>query len=286
MITRIITVGPQRLGNLLLTLCFDHYLNPRPEHTVVITPLDVAVVHQIISDYHPELSVAVVADHKLAENYDLSQWQDQKNLRAGWLRQQALKLVALDCIDTDLFLIQDPDTFCIQNYTWCSQGSCILAVQENQSHYSGYYQTLETVLGITRQTNNSFVTEFMPCYKQDWMACRDRIEQIIDRNWTNLIDYVPLENFGRHCQVRWFSEYELLGNWQSWLRPTQQVIQKRFVYNSIESLEDLNTTYTVVCDRGPHGQIRGLPSLFGDQLTVDFQAIDQAKQILRNKQIC
>lgn len=284
MITRIITVGPQRLGNLILSLYHDVFLDPTPDSTVIITPLPTQSVADIVTRCFPDLEFSVVADNDLIAVYPgIAKWQDQKNLRAGWLRQQALKLAALDSINSKVFLIQDPDTFLIKPYQYHDQGQLCYFVLPEQYHYHGYYQTLENVLGIPRQTTASFVTEIMPVLADDWYSCRQRIAEIIQQDWTGIIDHVPLEPFGKHHMIRWFSEYELLGNWHSYVRSLHSMVQKRFVFNSIDALNDLNTQYNAVCDRGIRGQIKGQPGVFSDHCDVDFDAINQALEIIRSK---
>ena len=287
MITRIITVGPQRLGNLLLTLYFDHWLEPQPTHTVIITPLDKTAVSAAIQHCHPELSHSVINDQELVDIYPaVDQWQDPANLRGGWLRQQALKLAALDWLSTEIMLIQDPDTFCIKPYTYWHNDCVGLFVQLNQSHYDGYYQSLSLVLGITRQTPHSYVSEFMPVTKHAWGQCKQRIESVINRHWLHCIELVPWQWLGKHRQVRWFSEYELLGNWQQSLGPVHTVIQKRFVYNNLDALRGLNTNYNTVCDRGINGQVKGLPGLFSNQEHVHFDTVNQALQLIKDQLTC
>jgi hypothetical protein len=286
-ITRIITVGPQRLGNLLLSLYYDHYLDPAPDLSVIITPLHAVQVTDIIGKLFPTLNFCVYNDSEFIAQYpDIQHWQDQRNLRAGWLQQQALKLAALDSLSSEYFLIQDPDTFCIEPYVYYQHGQLCYFVLPNQFHYTGYYQTLENVLGIPRQTQDSFVTEFMPVSKTTWTSCAERIKQTSGGDWTTLLQHVPLEAFGKHHLLRWFSEYELLGNWQLYLAPLETKIQKRFVFNEIETLNDLNIDYNVVCDRGIQGQVKGTAGLFSDHCTVNFDNINKARQILRSKNLC
>ncbi len=287
MITRIITVGPQRLGNLLLTLHFDCYLDPKPDHSIIITPLDPNAVKTIIRDRFPALDFQVYADDAIVDIYpDIEHWTDYNNFRAGWLRQQALKLAAIDYFDSEIFLIQDPDTFCIEPYGYYLDSDVNLLVLPGQYHYDGYYNTLETVLRIPRQTTASFVTELMPLLAQDWLSCKNQIESTINQPWLKLIDHVPFETITPTRQVRWFSEYELLGNWITYLREPATTVQKRFVFNSLDTLNDLNTNYNAVCDRGINGQVKGRPSLFSNELDVNYHNIDQALTILRSKKLC
>ena len=287
MITRIITVGPQRLGNLLLTLSQDHFLDPEPDNTVIITPLPESSVTSTIAKNYPDLVFTVVADSSLIRQYPaILRWHDDRNLRGGWLMQQALKLAAIDSVDSDVFLIQDPDTFLIDHYRYYDQGNLCHFVLPQQFHYQGYYQTLENTLGIVRQTADSFVTEFMPVLKSDWLLCCAQIMSVVGKQWTEIIDHVPLEPFGQHHRVRWFSEYELLGNWHRYLRPGSSIIQRRFVFNAIDTLNDLNTQYNAVCDRGIRGQVKGAPGLFSDQCEVNYTNINLVKEILRSKKLC
>lgn len=287
MITRIITVGDQRLGNVILSLHFDHFLQPRPDRTIIITSLASEHVQAVLANYFPNNNIEVFSDSFFEQRYwSLKFWQDQGNLRGSWLKQQALKLIALDYFESEIFLLQDPDTFMIAPYHYVSAESLNLFVLPDTTQSQEYYNVLPKVLGINRQVQDSFVTDIMPVYKQDWLECAQTIAQMTRGYWLEqIINSVEPEPFGKYKQVKWFSEYEFLGNWSFHRRAVNTRAQKRFEFNDVEKLTDLDSNFDCVCDKGRRGQVKGDPSIFG--VTANqVENLDKALTILSRKISC
>jgi len=281
------TVGMQRLGNAILTLHFDHYITPRPHKTIILTCLPVDYVQAALHTYFPDRNdIEVVADQVLESQYpNIESWRDPRQERGTWLKQQALKLSAIDCFDSDVFLIHDPDTFCIRPYQYINNDRLNLFAMSNTSQYIGYYTVIENALAIDRQTTACFVSEIMPVFKTDWISCKQRIETTTQQSWLlGLIENVPLEAFGRYRQVKWFSEYELLGNWTMYSRTVDFTEQQRFRFNkSVDELGDVNNNYNCVCDQGHNGHIKGPASLFELDGNFSITNLQPALEILHRK---
>ena len=272
------------MGNTVLTLHFDHHILPAPDQTIILTSLPVDYVQSVLHQYFPDRTdIRVLADQELESQYpDIDAWHDTRNLRGTWLKQQALKFAALDWFDSDVFLWQDPDTFCIQPYQYIVNNQLNLFAMSNTSQYAGYYAVIENALGIPRQTTACFVSEIMPVFKQDWISFRQQVETVTQRPWLlGILEQVPYEKFGT-TELKWISEYELLGNWTMHQHPVGLVEQKRFHFNkSVQELESVDDNYNCVCDKGPNGQIKGPESIFPvvDNVVGNLQA---ALDILKN----
>lgn len=285
-ITRVMTVGAQRLGNTVISLLFDRYITPVPDKTIILTCLPVDYVQKVLNHYFSNRSdIEVIHDSELEDLYpDIKVWTVPGDIRGAWLKQQALKMIALDHFDSDIFLIQDPDTFCIKTYRYFDGNKLYLLSMSDTSQYESYYVAIEKALGIPRQTTSCFVTEFMPVFKQDWVRCRQQIEAITKQPWlVGLLDQVPAEEF-KFRQVKWFSEYELLGNWTMYNREVGFVEQVRFQFNSsVEQLKNINSNHNCICDKGPNGQTRGYPSIFPIEDNYTVRGLDQILKILITK---
>jgi hypothetical protein len=87
----------------------------------------------------------------------------------------------------------------------------------------------------------------MPTYKEDWLSLKHKLETFNQCDaFDAIINNVPLEN-----GLRWFSEYEFLGNWTMTQRPVEMLEQKRFQYKTLDELDNLTSDYNCVCDAIP-----------------------------------
>lgn len=248
-IARAVFIGSYRVSHACLSMQFDHYLK-NIDQTYIFTNCDPAFLDNILRKYNIDTAKFIyVTDAEMNARYPtLMNWWFEDDYRGSWLYQQALKLASLDYIDADVVLIQDPDTFSITPYECINQqGNPKFFILPNETHSRGYYQVIVNSLGIPRQTPHCFVTEFMPTYKEDWLSLKHKLET---RNncdaFDTIIDNVPLEN-----NLRWFSEYEFLGNWTMTQRPVEMLEQKRFQYKTLDELDNLTTEYNCVCDAIP-----------------------------------
>lgn len=248
-IVRALFVAGYRLGHACLALQFDKFLSPDFDITYIVTPVPADTVLHALSKHNINLDkIKIIADSLLLEKYpDIDQWSMPGDLRDGWLRQQALKLSALDFIDADIVFLHDPDTFCIKHYCYWDGTKLNLMVLPNESHASGYYQTLQKVLGIQRQTSHCFVTELHPVLKQDWNNLKQFVEKQHSKPFLQaIIDNVPLDFDG----LKWFSEYEFLGNWTLSNNSVNLQNQNRFEFETLKDFANFSSHYNCVCNVG------------------------------------
>jgi hypothetical protein len=176
----------------------------------------------------------------------ISKWIIDGDTRPKWLYQQALKLAAIDVTNSDLLFLHDPDTFMIRRYCYWQHGKCNILAVKDTNESEGYYQVLEQAVGISRQTTHCFVTELHPHLKRDWQALKSRLEQRWNQDFhTALIGKTPFDNH----DLKWFSEYELLGNWSLYRGSATVEFQHRFEFRQIEELEQgFGPGFDCVCD--------------------------------------
>ena len=257
-IVRALFIGTYRISHACLSLRFDHYLENISE-TYVFTNAQVDILNDVLRSYHIDTSsFTYITDETMDAEYPtLRNWWLPNDYRGSWLYQQALKMASLDYIDADCILIQDPDTFSIVPYNCFENDKIKYFILPNETHSPGYYQALNS-LGIERQTPHCFVTEFTPMLKEDWLSMK---QTLIERNncdpFDAMINAVPYDN-----GVKWFSEYEFMGNWTMHKREIAMMEQKRFQYKTLDELDNLTREYNCVCD--------AIPSL-DDSLVFDWR---------------
>jgi hypothetical protein len=244
-IARALFVGSYRISHTCLSLQFDHYLK-NIDQTYIFTNYSPDGLDTVLKKYNIDTSNFIyVEDREMNRRYPtINNWWFDDDPRGSWLYQQALKIASIDYIDADVVLIQDPDTFCIKPYECLVDGKPKFFVLPNETHSPGYYKVIENSLGIKRQTKHCFVTEFIPTFKEDWLNLKHTLET---RNncdcFDAMINNVPLED-----GLRWFSEYEYLGNWTMTQRHVNMTEQKRFEYKTLDELDNLTGDYNCVCD--------------------------------------
>ena len=247
-IVRALFIGTYRISHACLSLRFDHYLE-NISQTYVFTNAQVDILDNVLKSYHIDTSsFTYITDATMDAMYPtLRNWWLPNDYRGSWLYQQALKMASLDFIDADCILIQDPDTFSIVPYNCFENDKIKYFILPNETHSHGYYQALNS-LGIERQTPHCFVTEFTPMLKEDWLSMK---QTLIERNncdpFDAMINAVPYDN-----GVKWFSEYEFMGNWTMHKREIAMMEQKRFQYKTLDELDNLTRDYNCVCDAIPN----------------------------------
>jgi hypothetical protein len=214
---RLFFVAGSRIADSILTLKFDHFLDPQPDHTYICfgahgggEPIDLLQIywkHGIDTSKMTVIFDQQLMDQHLLPEFDYFQF-------SSWIAQQFFKLLALDQVNSDRVLIQDCDTFSLTPYRYFDGSTPRYYVIENTTHSVEYYQYVKKFTGLERQTSHCFVTEFMPVLKKDWIALKNHIEQTYGCNWLLAMAQV----FSADVNVEpsfpsiWFSEYELLGN--------------------------------------------------------------------------
>jgi hypothetical protein len=130
-------------------------------------------------------------------------------------------------------------------------------VLENERHSWGYYESIKNALGFDRLTPHCFISENVPVLKQDFNDLVKFLEEKHQKKWLDaMIDSCPPEPtvppWGNGELIRWFSEYEFIGNWTMSRRPITQEFQRRYHYDDMEKIGDFDPNYhTAVCDAVP-----------------------------------
>lgn len=246
-IARALFVGAYRVPHTCLTLQFDRYIE-NIDQTYIFTNCETKWLDSVLRRYNIDTSNFVyVEDQEMDSRWPtLRNWWFENDYRGSWLYQQALKLASIEYCDADVTLIQDPDTFCIKPYKCLEDEKPKFFILPNETHSPGYYHALDS-LGITRQTPHCFVSEFMPVFKEDWLQAKHTLEQRNNCNaFDAIIDSVPFEG-----DLKWFSEYEFLGNWTMTQREVVLTEQLRFQYKTLDELDNLSLDYNCACDAIP-----------------------------------
>jgi hypothetical protein len=110
---------------------------------------------------------------------------------------------------------------------------------------------------MPRQSPHCFVTELCAVRKTDIQSLRQHLEQLYpEKKWLDaIIEAVPgmptVPPWGTGNIIKWFSEYELLGNWAVHQGNVTYQEQRRFEYDSMDKLGNIDTEHNAVCDAVP-----------------------------------
>jgi len=278
-IARVLMVGAHRIGSACLSLQFDCNLT-KFDKTYVVCPLPGDRLQKVFEKYNIDTGgFEYVNDYDLvAQNPELSHWHFADDTRGSWLLQQAIKFLMLDKIDADVVFIHDSDTFCIQPYHCVVDGKLNLFVN-NVTHPKEYYQVFENITGLPRQHDSSFIADMMPVFKSDWNVLKTLITNKFEHHWLDvLIEETPW-NYTEN--LKWFSEYEFLGNWATSQHDQYQLTeQNRYEYAFLEILMSGNFSSDVACliDRNKQGRI--FPFNYGTNTVMNLDiVIDRFQQL-------
>ena len=168
----------------------------------------------------------------------------------------------LDKIIADVVVIHDADSFCVEPYECVIDHKLNLFYLPETTHAWEYYRAFENVTGLPRQSTDCYITEMMPVFKNDWNNLKTLINSRFDQPWSDvLIEQTPWDYVGN---IKWFSEYEFLGNWViSQHSNHTQIQQRRYDYKKLEDLthQDFPININCVSDKNPFGNI--LPFDYG-----------------------
>lgn len=271
-IARVLMVGAHRIGAACLSLQFDHNLT-KFDKTYVVCPLPGDRLQKVFEKYNIDTrGFEYVNDYDLvAQNPELTHWYFADDTRGSWLLQQAIKFLMLDQIDADVVFIHDSDTFCIQPYRCVVDGKLNLFVN-NVAHPKEYYQVFENITGLPRQHANSFIADMMPVFKSDWNVLKTLITNKFAHHWLDvLIEETPW-NYTEN--LKWFSEYEFLGNWTMSQHSYYQLnTQCRYEYSFLEMLmpDKFSSEVNCLVDRNKQGQI--LPFDYANDTVRNLDAV-------------
>ena len=188
-------VGQGRVYETACVLAFDYNIQAKIDQTLIVTPYNESDLKRWWRNFDIDYSkINFVSD---ASVQNLNNWRAQ-----SWYFQQALKLHLLDTVDSDCFLIQDSDVFCIKPYAPFVDNKPCFRVDELWNPYQQVYaEGVKQLTGFDRVIPYSFVTELMPYTKADWLQCKSYIDP-----WQTKIPATRAFD-----DTKWFSEYELLG---------------------------------------------------------------------------
>ena len=257
MITRILFLARYRVPHAAFSLQFDHYLEDIGR-TVIATPMTQDELDPVWQRYGIDSSCfEYVNDAEIYSAYpEVNNWVFPDDYRGWWLRQQAIKLAYLDLLDYEVAVMHDPDTFMIQPYC-ATNGQNLNMLALMNTTQGSYHGVFEAITGIPHPSPHCFVTELCAVRKTDFVALR----QYIQSRWPNkkwldaIIDAVPgmptVPPWGTGNVIKWFSEYELLGNWATLQGRVTLQPQLRYEYSQLADIAGFEPNHNAVCDAVP-----------------------------------
>ena len=266
-------VGAHRIGNACLTLQFDRYLQPL-DQTYIVSPLNGQRLNSVFVKYGIDTSnfVYLTDQEVIDQRPTVKNWNISGDYRGAWLFQQALKLAMIDLLDHDILFLHDADTFCTSPYQYQVGGRLQLWNLPNIKHAPGYYEGFQAITGLERQTPHCFVCDMMPVFSQDWAKLKRLIEQRHGMNVLDaMIDYTPWDYV---ANVKWFSEYEVLGNWALAQGSAVDLVeQRRFEFKKLEQVthNDFPQTFNIISDKNP--QMNMLSFDFASDTVNNYDAV-------------
>jgi hypothetical protein len=253
---RVLFLARYRVPHACMSLQFDRFLEGI-DHTVISTPMPAQELEPVFAKYNIDSSnFEYVYDQDIFSLYpEINHWVFENDYRGWWLRQQAIKLSVIDHLNYDVMLMQDPDTFLIEPYRCWNGERLNYMVLENTTHGS-YNGMIESIFGFPRQTPHCFITEFVPVLKDNHTLMREYLEQQHGINWLDaMIEHTTqmatIPPWGTGEIIRWFSEYEVVGNWAAHQAPIDYTFQRRYEYDTMQKLSNLSRDYNAVADAIP-----------------------------------
>jgi hypothetical protein len=256
-VARVLFLAKYRVPHAAFALQFDHFLKGI-DYTIIASPMTKEELEPVWARYNIDSSkFQYVNDSVIYERYpEVNNWVFEGDYRGWWLRQQAIKLAYLDYLDADVMLMQDPDTFMLEPYRCYNNGTLNLMslMDTTQGSYDGVF---ESIIGLPRQSPHCFVTELCAVRKVDFVALKDLLERRWHtKKWLDaIIEAVPgmptIPPWGNGNIIKWFSEYELLGNWAAHCGNIAYQEQRRFEYDTMDQLGNFSNTHNAVCDAVP-----------------------------------
>ena len=255
-VARVVFLARYRIPHACMAMQFDHFLEGI-DRTVISSPVPKDELWSIFQQYNIDTTTfEYLPDSVILNEYpEIDHWMFEDDYRGRWLWQQALKLAVRDYLDDEVVLIHDPDTFMVEPYCCYKDGRLNYLIIPNTTHGS-YDSVLESVLGIERQTPHCFVTELVPIHRDDWQALKTFLENKHDKWFLDaIIDNVTgmptIPPWGNGELIKWFSEYEFVGNWAMYRHDINTQEQRRFEYDSLEKLKNFTREYNCFADAIP-----------------------------------
>jgi hypothetical protein len=246
MITRLFFIGEGRIDDAIQTLKHDRMISDIKKTIIYYGPQDTDTDWIILKLKEKGIDTKTFSVYNDAVLRNKQETDIVQNFykHGGWVAQQIIKLLALDSCEDENILIQDCDTYLLKPHNFFYNDVPVPMVIEKQTQHPDYYLYIEKILNIKRQTEDSFVTEFMPIRKNEWISLVKNIEKIHSKQWLKAI-YDILQS-AKSGPITMFSEYEFLGNWQLYCNPTMKTkSQIRFHSDKIDL--PVNTKYNAYC---------------------------------------
>jgi len=255
---KILYLARYRVPHAIMSLQFAHNLIG-VDRTCIASPVPKDELWPLFEKYNIDTSKFDYApDSEIYRLYpEINNWVFDGDYRTYWLRQQAIKFAFIDYLDYDLMIMHDPDCILINQYEPMKDGKLNFMVLENQRHSWGYYESIKNALGFERKTEHCFISEYVPVLKQDFNDLVKFLEETHKKKWLDaMIDSCPGQPtvlpWGNGELIRWFSEYEFIGNWTMSRREITMEPQRRYEYNDMEKIGDFDpAVHTAVCDAVP-----------------------------------
>jgi hypothetical protein len=267
-----------------MVMQFDHFLKGI-DRTIISSPVPKDELWSIFAKYNIDTTTfEYLPDSIILDQYpEINHWIFADDYRGKWLWQQALKLSVRDYLDDEVILMHDPDTFMVEPYQCYQDGRLNYLILPNTTHDS-YRGVLESVVGIERQTPHCFVTELVPVHRDDWQALKTLLEHRHNKHWLDaIIDAVPgmptVPPWGTGNIIKWFSEYELIGNWAMHRNKIDTQEQRRFEYDSLDKLGNFTHDYNCFADAVPDLSL----SLQWDADRQEIRNFDQYLNIINSR---
>ena len=245
MTTRLLFVAHDKLYDAIQVLQYDYMIHDIDKTKIYYGPSDIDFDMLDIFETH-DIDVSNFSVHQDVELINKTDLHEDFYKFGGWISQQMLKLLAIDDCTDEYILVQDCDTYLMKAHKFFMDKKVLPLVIKNETHHPKYYDFIEQILKIPRQTKDCFVTEFMPITKTSWNNMTKYIVEKHNKNWFNTL-YEIFENNFVPNQFMYFSEYELLGNWQIYENNNLHVTPQ-IRYESLRWNDSINKNlYTAYC---------------------------------------
>jgi hypothetical protein len=255
-VARVVFLARYRVPHACMSMQFDHMLTGI-DRTVIASPVPKEELWPVFARYGIDTAhFDYLPDAEVLPHYpEIENWVIPGDYRGFWLRQQAVKLSVLDYLKDEVVLLTDPDTFMTEPYCCYNNGRLNYLVIPNTTHGS-YNGMMDAIVGIPRQTPHCFITEFVPCYRDDWNLLKAKLKQKHNKHFLDaIIDSCPgmptVPPWGTGNIIKWFSEYELLGNWAVSQHAVDYQEQRRFEYDSLGNLGNFTQDFNCFADAVP-----------------------------------
>jgi hypothetical protein len=283
-VARVVFLARYRVPHACLSMQFDHMLEGI-DRTVIASPVPKEELWPVFAKYGIDTAhFDYLPDEEVLPLYpEIEHWVIPGDYRGFWLRQQAIKLSVLDYLKDEVVLLTDPDTFMVEPYRCHNNGRLNYLVIPNTTHGS-YNGMVEAIAGIPRQAPHCFITEFVPVRRDDWTALKIHLENTHNQHFLDaIINNCPgmptVPPWGNGNLIKWFSEYELLGNWALWRGHVDYQEQHRFEYDSLDKLSNYTADFNCFADAVPDLSL----SLQMDWSTGKIKDFEYYLGIIKNK---